>query len=347
MNKIGHNQFQFEFAEWLTDRDEGYEAVVRRVNRERKWGGGGSKDDRLQLWKKLETRDELTAKKKEHLVWRCCKLFAKVPNDIWTKWIEAGERNKDTFCVNTMRKLAIRYWRTENRKARNLRALKKEGVAIYHGDIRTIRSLQLGKAAAIITDPPYPERFLDLWEHLAIFSDAVLQDSGWLVVMSGQLHLPKVMEKLNHSGMRYCWTISLRTLGAGNNVFMAPKIPVNTFWKPILIYCKGEKPQGWPDELSDILDSPRPMKDNHDWGQNVDVFTTLVEKFAPPGQLVVDPFLGGGTTGQATVRTKARRQFEGFDADLDVIGTAEKAVTDEIARRGELFDTPARGKKEE
>ena len=193
---------------------------------------------------------------------------------------------------------------------------------------------------------------IELWAQLAIFSKRVLQPRGWLIAMSGQRHLPEVFERL--SGLRYCWTIALRMPGESNNVFLstpargveisiAERVAVNTFWKPILVYCKGE-PQPWP-EMGDLMCSPKPMKENHDWGQNVDVFSGLVEKFTKRGQLIVDPFLGGGTTAEAVIiAAGGLRQIEGFDVDAAKVKTARYAVDLRLKQHGELLEQASGGR---
>jgi site-specific DNA-methyltransferase (adenine-specific) len=66
----------------------------------------------------------------------------------------------------------------------------------------------------------------------------------------------------------------------------------------------------------DILNSPARVKNEHEWQQNIEPIKTLIEKFSVKGQLVVDPFLGSGTTMKAC--KELDRQFFGMDTDEDV-----------------------------
>lgn len=63
-----------------------------------------------------------------------------------------------------------------------------------------------------------------------------------------------------------------------------------------------------------IVSLPREYdKSRHKWQQSESVFARLVDRFTRPGDLVVDPFAGSGTTGRAA--TSQQRRFWGCDAD--------------------------------
>ena len=55
----------------------------------------------------------------------------------------------------------------------------------------------------------------------------------------------------------------------------------------------------------------------HHWGQSESGIAGLLEQFSEPGQLVCDPFLGGGTT--AAVALKMGLRFIGSDIDQSMI----------------------------
>ncbi len=50
---------------------------------------------------------------------------------------------------------------------------------------------------------------------------------------------------------------------------------------------------------------------DHPWQQTVGPFSRLVEMDAPPGELIVDPFIGSGTTALACLATGRRYVFYG------------------------------------
>ncbi len=49
--------------------------------------------------------------------------------------------------------------------------------------------------------------------------------------------------------------------------------------------------------VRDIISSAAPDKLYHDHGQSEDAFRQLIERFTDSGEVVLDPFCGGGTTG--------------------------------------------------
>jgi site-specific DNA-methyltransferase (adenine-specific) len=60
----------------------------------------------------------------------------------------------------------------------------------------------------------------------------------------------------------------------------------------------------------------------HKWGQSEEGFSLLFDKFVLPGQTILDPFVGGGTT--AVVALKRGCNFIGVDKDLSAILTTKK-----------------------
>lgn len=65
-------------------------------------------------------------------------------------------------------------------------------------------------------------------------------------------------------------------------------------------------------------------KHHHHWGQSEAGFASLVERLTSPSQLVVDPFLGGGTT--AVVCRDLGRRFIGCDIDAAAVQTTRKRL---------------------
>ena len=172
------------------------------------------------------------------------------------------------------------------------------------GDFRTTLSdLVPGSVDAVITDPPYPREFLPLWSDLGEHAAKWLRPGGVLAAMSGQIHLPEVIMRLGEH-LDYWWTIAYLTPG-GQAVQVFPR-NVNTFWKPVLIFRNGEGPK--PEWLGDVTRSD--VNDNdkrlHHWGQSESGMADLVKRLTRPGDLIVDPFMGGGTTGIAALALKRR-----------------------------------------
>ena len=65
--------------------------------------------------------------------------------------------------------------------------------------------------------------------------------------------------------------------------------------------------------MGDIIESAGRDKTAHDWGQNEEAMSRIIERFTVKGDTVLDPFCGAGTTGVAAI--KLERHFIGIDND--------------------------------
>ena len=177
----------------------------------------------------------------------------------------------------------------------------------------------------IITDPPYPKEFLPLYEDLSKVAARVLKDGGSLICMAGQSYLPDVIQLLSTS-LNYHWCLSYLTPGGQSAQLFQRR--VNTFWKPVLWFVKGDYVGGW---TGDVLKSP--VNDNdkrfHEWGQSLAGMKDIIERLTYPDNVILDPFLGGGTTGVAALTSG--RKFIGVDIEQSCVDTT-------LNRIREVFD---------
>lgn len=192
---------------------------------------------------------------------------------------------------------------------------------IRHGDFREVcKDLENGSIDAIITDPPYPKEFLPLYKDLAIVAERLLKPGGSLLAMCGQSYLPEIFQLMGDV-LNYQWVISYQTPGGQSPQIWQARI--NTFWKPILWYVKGEYQGDWHGDVikSDVNDNDKQF---HQWGQSGSGTSQIIEKFTEPGDLVLDPFVGGGTTG--LVALSVGRKFIGVDVDSSSVNTTKDRI---------------------
>ena len=171
------------------------------------------------------------------------------------------------------------------------------------------------KPDAVITDPPYPKEYLHVFTELA--ESCAIAGVPVVAVMSGQSYLPEVMRRLCEH-LTYRWTLAYLT--PGGQAVQQWQAKVNTTWKPVLLF--GEADEWFGDvAASRVNDNDKRF---HKWGQSESGMADLVERLTKPGQLVCDPFLGGGTT--AVVSLVLGRHFVGCDIDAACIEQARQRV---------------------
>lgn len=158
---------------------------------------------------------------------------------------------------------------------------------VYHGEIETWKAPK--QYDFIITDPPYPKEYLPLWEVLAERANDFLKDGGLLIAMSGQSYLDEIYAMMSKH-MDYYWTASYLTPGQPTPL---RQVNVNSTWKPLLIYSKGK----YTGKIfGDVFVSDGNDKSMHKWGQSESGMYDIISKMCLPGQSILDPFCGAGTT---------------------------------------------------
>jgi len=184
-----------------------------------------------------------------------------------------------------------------------------ENIQVLNGDFRTVLdNIPDNSVDLILTDPPYPAEYLPLFEDLSLLANRKLKPSGLLISYVGQLHLPDEINLLSKY-LKYKWTACLYHVGETRIV---NGVNVINKWKPILFFQK-EPTTKFEKTFSDYFISEKPEKSEHEWQQSIAVYEHIIDIFTEPGQLVVDPFLGGGTT--AVACKKLKRKFIGSEID--------------------------------
>ncbi len=94
-------------------------------------------------------------------------------------------------------------------------------------------------------------------------------------------------------------------------------------WKPVIWLVKGHADERW---RHDVVRSSAPDKSHHHWGQSESGTSALVRMASAPGELVLDPFVGGGTTAVAAVSLRGR--FIGADVDAGAVETTARRLAE-------------------
>lgn len=93
-------------------------------------------------------------------------------------------------------------------------------------------------------------------------------------------------------------------------------------WEPVLVYGKPKKRIG-----TDAWKVPikiRKETEFHPCPKNIDFWKILIDKFTEEGDLVLDPFIGSGTT--AVACKHLNRSYIGFDINPEYIKKAEERL---------------------
>jgi ParB-like chromosome segregation protein Spo0J len=206
------------------------------------------------------------------------------------------------------RKEAEQLRQQEEARQKYLEAVKKaEHCKLYHCSVADLsQHVEPESVDYIICDPPYPKEFLYTYSDLARFAAYALKPGGTLLAMSGQSYLPELIDMLSEH-LVYHWTACYFTPGPATTLYDRR---LATSWKPLLWFTKGEY-TGWMN--GDVFHSEARDKHAHVWGQSESGMADIIGRFTETGQLICDPFVGGGTTCMVSVNME--RRFVGCDID--------------------------------
>jgi DNA modification methylase len=226
----------------------------------------------------------------------------------------------------------VRKEQIASRRTGSRRRTTSDGVEVRVADFRgLLGSLRAGSVDLLLTDIPYSRKYFKEFidsglDDLAEQAARVLKRSGSLAVMVGATSMPRAFEAFGRH-LRYRHTIVCATSGVKPKLFRAH---VHAGWKPILVYYRADgviSNGNWISE--DVILSPERSKVHHEHEQHVDVFEKIIEQLSCRNALIVDPFMGAGTTGVAAVRLG--RRFVGGDIDGHAVEVARRRLADELA----------------
>ena len=154
----------------------------------------------------------------------------------------------------------------------------------------------------IFTDPPYVKDLIHTYKWLAHEAARVLKPGKFVLAMAGGNHKNKIMRWFDDAGLKYFWDYQLQTLDKACQVWKhAPGLPNTTVTasvKSVIAYSKG---LALPRTATAGLYKSGGGNDKrfHHWGQSIDSHRYYIDCFSHKGDLVLDPFVGGGTTAEA------------------------------------------------
>jgi hypothetical protein len=192
------------------------------------------------------------------------------------------------------------------------------------GDLRSVwEDIPGASIDAVVTDPPYNEEGIPLYEDFARLAARVLKPGRLAAVYCGHLYLDEELRLLQEGGLTYVWHGV--NLLSGRHSKIRGRM-VNGRHRSVLLFSAGPyQPRKWIHDTfyADGRGGPeaRPL---HPWQQAVEPVTHWVHMTSKPGELVFDPFLGSGTTPVAAVG--AGRRFLGGDIEASNVATARERL---------------------
>ena len=249
-----------------------------------------------------------------------------LPEAVKLKELNLTEHDKKVIVSHANKiKKSIKETKQEERKNKIQEFLKTEIIeknnSLWEVELGDINHCKIDKSFDfIITDPPYPKKYLELYDILSIRSVEWLKPDGLLIVLSGQSYLDEIHKKLSEH-LTYYWTACYLTPGQPTPLRHRQ---VNTSWKPILIYSMSEKYNG--KIFGDVFKSDGPDKTFHEWGQSESGMSSIIQQICLPGQSILDPFCGTGTTGISAIKHGC--YFYGIDKSEECIEISKKRLSE-------------------
>jgi len=215
-------------------------------------------------------------------------------------------------------------------------------VQLYHGDcLDILPTLEAGSVDAVVTDPPYgigfrygdngdvaktPEAYAGWFLPLLEKAKRTVRPGGLVAIWQTQLYFPHFWEWYGGDIHIYC---------AAKNFVQLRKTPINYGYDPVVMfYQPGAEPlrPGKPRRSIDwfvantagIISDTTRIEKGHPCPRPLDAVVEVVDNFTLPGGVVLDPFMGSGTTGVACVQTG--RNFIGIEIDEGYFRIAQERI---------------------
>ena len=242
-------------------------------------------------------------------------------------------------------------------------------IELHHGDcLDVLRNMPDGAVNATITDPPYSERThsghdatasghigqgkdnadrkglgYQHWTRADV--DTVIPElcrvcSGWVVVMTDTDLAVPIRDTMTKAG-RYAFA-PLPYYAPGSRVRLSGDGPSS--WTVWIVVCRTAEQMQWGTLPGGYMRAAGWEKPKHMGGKPVELMRALVRDYSRPGDVVLDPFLGAGTTGVAC--KELGRGFIGCEIDRTYYDVAKARIDAARHKPGLCFEKKKRRKRE-
>jgi DNA modification methylase len=225
-----------------------------------------------------------------------------------------------------------------------------EGVTLYLGDCREILPT-LGRMDAVVTDPPFgvgfkyeshddrPEAYeggygVWIWNIIEA-AERLCKPGSPIFVWQASPNMRSLHEWFPRDWRLFC--------AAKNFVQMRPT-PMQWSYDPVVVWwVDGTK--GWSAGTANrdfhiantapVMATPNNIEKGHPCPRPLGQAAHIIEQWCRPGSVILDPFMGSGTTGLAAV--KLGRKFCGIEKEQKYFDISRQRIANEL-RRPSLFE---------
>ena len=203
--------------------------------------------------------------------------------------------------------------------------------AIFNADcIDVMRSFDDGTIDFILTDPPYVTRYRDRSGRTVANDDngrwlrpafaevhRILKDGGFCASFYGWNKVDLFMDAWRAAGFRVVGHLVFRKAYASSERFLRYE------HEQAYLLAKGE-PRRPSRPIPDVVDFPYSGNRLHPTQKPIEALAPLIEAFTKPGDLVLDPFCGSGSTLDAA--QQLGRDWIGIELDNRHYHTASRRL---------------------
>lgn len=188
---------------------------------------------------------------------------------------------------------------------------------ILTGDARELIELIPDESVDLyFTDPVYSQ--IEDYEWLSKQAARVLRPDSACLAWYGGPHLDTVIATMRQH-LTWVWPLKYTVIAKSYRL-----IAYNIFtWTTICLWFR--KGKGFPHRrIPDTFVSTAAPTGSHKWNKNEGVIRKWIDAFTVEGDVVLDPFMGGGTT--AVVARQLNRHYVGFEINAETAALARTRV---------------------
>lgn len=192
---------------------------------------------------------------------------------------------------------------------------------LHIGDHKVLaRKIPDNSIDLIFTDPPYPHENEHVYPEMMDYAARILKPGGSLMTLCGHYQLHRVIMAALGYGLQYYWVGWMRQ--PASTTLMGKRVVCTG--KPMLWFTKGPRPNfvwgfWWDGYYQGVRE-----KAFHEWQQSLGWGYHSMRNLTKPGDIVLDPFCGGGTIPCAAIALS--RQWLSFELNPDTAAIANERI---------------------